>query len=184
MEFSENWWEKLCAALRGKGSNWWALNLCRYCFYSKPSVYQLKNHLDNHACVSGIWGPSQDTLLWSEEQAFLWGTGALHELRTSCGNGEILLLGFKHIIIELLLCQTLISCEGMEETEIFMSCCPVNACFAAGVAGSGRGQDCTENAGRDQPCRFAAWNHQRRLLCGSWQVRGEQTTAFSHWLGW
>lgn len=55
--------------------------------------------------------------------------------------------------------------------------CHINACVAAGVAGSRRGQDCTEDARRDQPCGFAAWNHQRRLLCGSEQVRGEQTLS-------
>lgn len=52
-----------------------------------------------------------------------------------------------------------------------MYCCYVTVCVGAGVAGSGRGQDCTENVGRDQPCRFATWNYQRRLLCGCGQVR-------------
>lgn len=52
-----------------------------------------------------------------------------------------------------------------------MCCCHVSVCVGAGVAGSGRGQDCTENGGRDQPCGFVAWNHQGRLLRGRGQVR-------------
>lgn len=93
----------------------------------------------------------------------------LHELRTSCGNGEILLLGFKHVIVKHLICHTLFPRDNT------MHCCYVTVCVSAGVAGSGRGQDCTENAGRDQPCRFVAWNHQRRLLCGCGQVRPAET---------
>lgn len=56
-----------------------------------------------------------------------------------------------------------------------MCCCYVTVCVGAGVAGPGRGQDCAENVGRDQPCRFAAWNYQRRLLCGCGQVRPGET---------
>lgn len=41
----------------------------------------------------------------------------------------------------------------------------------SGVGGFGRGQDCAQDAGRDQPCRFTAWHHPRGLLCGSRQVR-------------
>lgn len=56
-----------------------------------------------------------------------------------------------------------------------MCCCYVTVCVGAGVAGPGRGQDCAENVGRDQPCRFAARNYQRRLLCGCGQVRPGET---------
>lgn len=48
--------------------------------------------------------------------------------------------------------------------------CSVPLCAPPGVAGLGCGQDCTEDVGRDQPCRLAAWNHPGRFVCGGGQV--------------
>ena len=44
-------------------------------------------------------------------------------------------------------------------------------CVGSGVGRVGRGQDSTYDVGRDEPCRLSAWNHPRRLLCRSGQVR-------------
>lgn len=165
MEFSVNWWEKSCVALRRKASNWWPLNLCRYWIYSKLICLPNKNHLVKHVmCSRRLRTFSGNTTLiwweglslgswcatWTQDQLWQWwgspfGIQAYSNWTFDLPRG--------HIIHR----------------------CYVTVGVGAGVAGSGCGQDCTEDAGRDQPCRFVAWNHQRRLLCGRGQVRPAET---------